>query len=78
VQLNLDKEASTCLEKGLKCGQMIGFSTVIQLQQFIAKKLVTEMEHSICSPDLAPNNFWLFPNIKFALKGRRFQDTEDI
>jgi hypothetical protein len=25
---------------------------------------------------LAQNDFWLFPEIKFALKGRRFQDTE--
>jgi hypothetical protein len=34
------------------------------------------MEHSPYSPDLVPNN--LFPELKFALKGRRFQDTEDI
>jgi hypothetical protein len=27
---------------------------------------------------LAPNNFWLLPKIKSGLKGRRFQDTEDI
>jgi transposase len=30
------------------------------------------------SPDLAPNDVWLFPKIKSALKGRRFQDIEDI
>jgi hypothetical protein len=28
------------------------------------------------SSDLAPNDFWLFPKIKFPLKGRRFQDVE--
>jgi hypothetical protein len=27
---------------------------------------------------LAPNDFWLFLKIKSALKGQRFQDTEDI
>jgi hypothetical protein len=27
---------------------------------------------------LTPNDFWLFPKIKSALKGRIFQDTEDI
>jgi hypothetical protein len=27
---------------------------------------------------LVPNDFWLFPEIKSALKGRKFQDTEDI
>jgi hypothetical protein len=26
---------------------------------------------------MAPNDFWLFPKIKFALKERRFQDIED-
>jgi hypothetical protein len=36
------------------------------------------MEHSSTSPDLAPNDFWLFPKTKSALKGRRFQDLEDI
>jgi histone-lysine N-methyltransferase SETMAR len=39
---------------------------------------VYEMEHPPYSPDLAPNDIWLFPKIESALKGRRFQDTEDI
>jgi hypothetical protein len=30
------------------------------------------------SPDLAPNDFWLFTKIKSALEGRRFQDIKDI
>jgi hypothetical protein len=36
------------------------------------------MEHQTYSPDLATNDFWLFPKIKSALNGRRFQDTEGI
>jgi hypothetical protein len=36
------------------------------------------MENPLCSPDLAPNDFWLFPEIKSALKGWRFQDMEHI
>jgi hypothetical protein len=36
------------------------------------------MEHSPCSPDMALNNFWLFPKIKSALKRQRIQDTETI
>jgi hypothetical protein len=36
------------------------------------------MEHPPYSPELAPNDFWLFPKSKPALKGRRFLDTEDI
>jgi hypothetical protein len=36
------------------------------------------MEYPPCSPDLAPNDFWLFPKIKSALKGQRFQGIEGI
>jgi hypothetical protein len=36
------------------------------------------MEHPPYSPDLAPKDLWLFPKIKCVLKGRRFQDNEDI
>jgi hypothetical protein len=50
----------------------------LSVKQFLAKKSITEMEHPPCSLDLAPNDFWLFPKIKCALKGRRFQDIEDI
>jgi hypothetical protein len=35
------------------------------------------MEHTPISPGLSLNDFWLFPKIKFALKGWRFQDIED-
>jgi hypothetical protein len=35
------------------------------------------MEHPICSSNLALNDFWLLPEIKSALKGRKFQDVED-
>jgi hypothetical protein len=30
------------------------------------------MEHPPHSPDLVPNDFWLFPKIKSALKGRKW------
>jgi hypothetical protein len=36
------------------------------------------MEHPSFSPDLDPNDFWLFPEIKSALKGQRFQDIEEM
>jgi hypothetical protein len=39
------------------------------------------MEYPPCPPyfpDLAPNDLWLLPEIKSALKGRRFQDIENI
>jgi transposase len=36
---------------------------VHSVKQFLAQKWITEMEHPPYSPDLAPNGFWLFPNI---------------
>jgi hypothetical protein len=51
---------------------------VLSVKQFVAQKPITEMEHTTCSPDFAPNDFWLFGIIKSALKGRRSQGTEGI
>jgi hypothetical protein len=52
----------------------------LSFKQFLAQKLITEMEHTCIhtSPALVPSDFWLFPKIKSALKGWRFQDTEDF
>jgi len=36
------------------------------------------LEHPACSPYLAPSDFFLFPKIKEILKGRHFDDTDDI
>ena len=30
------------------------------------------------SPDIAPNDFFLVPKMKIVLKGKRFDNTEDI
>jgi hypothetical protein len=35
-------------------------------------------QHPPYSPDLTAANFYLFPKIKSALKGRRFCDATDI
>jgi histone-lysine N-methyltransferase SETMAR len=42
----------------------------LSVKQYLTLKSITEVEHPPCSPDLAPNDFWLFPKIKSALKGR--------
>jgi hypothetical protein len=34
--------------------------------------------HPPYSPDLAPCDFFLYPNMKLKLKGRRFETTEEI
>jgi hypothetical protein len=66
-----------CIEKGLNLGQVIGFSTMtnatahkaLSVKEFLAQKLITEMEHLSSSPDLVLNDLSLFQKIKFTLKG---------
>jgi histone-lysine N-methyltransferase SETMAR len=49
------------------------------VREFLASKQITLLEHPPYSPDLAPNDTFLFPKIKEILKGRRhFDDTDDI
>jgi transposase len=45
---------------------------------FLANRDVVEMCHAPYSPDLAPADYFPFPKMKIALKGKRFQDVEDI
>ena len=46
--------------------------------EFLATKQITVLEHPAYSPDLAPSDFFLFPKIKKILKGRHFDDNDDI
>jgi hypothetical protein len=50
----------------------------LSVKQFVAQTPITVMEHPPYSPNLDQNDLWLSPKINFALKGRRFQNTEDI
>jgi hypothetical protein len=45
---------------------------------FLATKQVSVLEHPAYSPDLASSDFFLFPKIKEILKGRHFDDIDDI
>jgi transposase len=44
----------------------------------LATKQITVLEHPAYSPDLAPSDFFLLPKIKEILKGRHFDDIDDI
>ena len=52
--------------------------TALSLREFLATKQITVLEHPSYSPDLAPNDFLLFPKIKEILKGRYFDDIDDV
>ena len=47
-------------------------------EEFLTTKQITVLEHPAYSPNLAPSDFFLFPKIKEILKGKHFDDTDDI
>ena len=50
----------------------------INKEEFLATKQITVLEHPAYSPDLDLNDFFLFSKIKEILKGRHFDDIDDI
>ena len=52
--------------------------TTLSMREVLATKQITVLEHPAYSPDLTPNDFLLFPKIKEILKGRHFDDIDDI
>jgi hypothetical protein len=48
--------------------------TALSVREFLASKQITVLDHPPCSPDLAPNDFFLFPKITEILKGGHFDD----
>jgi len=50
----------------------------LSVREFLATKQIALLEHPAYSPDLAPSDFFLFPKIKETLKGRHFDNSDDI
>jgi hypothetical protein len=48
------------------------------VSQFLAGKGISAMDHPPNLPDLAPADFWLFPELKSVLRAKRFSDVDDI
>jgi transposase len=48
------------------------------MREILASKRITMLEHPPYSSDLAPNDLFLFSKIKEILKGRHFDDIDDI
>ena len=52
--------------------------TAAQTRDFLSTQNVDLMSHPRYSLDLAPNNYFLFPNIKNKLRGQRFSTPEEV
>jgi hypothetical protein len=52
--------------------------SALVVKTLLSKRGVLEISHPPYIPDLAPEDFFLFPTVKTALKGKTFQDVEDI
>jgi len=48
------------------------------VKKFLVNRNVTVLHHPPYSSDLAPADYFLFPKLKFSLKGRHFQTVEEI
>ena len=52
--------------------------TALSVKTFLAKYNIPVLDHPPYSPDLAPCHFYLFPKVKCALKGTRFETVEAV
>jgi transposase len=60
---------------GFSFTEMLQHTSRFRLKDFLAKYNVVTLEYPPYSPDLAPSDFYLFPQTKSALKGRHFCDA---
>lgn len=82
----LDKEWVDDVGRMSRCGAVVSFLLPISRKsgniQHSFIKSASRAHHFVhqasCSLDLAPCDFRLFPELKTALKGRRFESSEDI
>jgi len=50
----------------------------VAVQEFLARKQVSVLNNPPYSPDISPCDYFLFPKLKLQLKGRLFEDIQDI
>jgi hypothetical protein len=84
-QGNIDKETvrkilTEDLDMRKVCAKMVPKDLLngTVCEGFLANEQITVLEHPPHSPDLAPNGFFLFQKIKEILKGRHFDDIDNI
>jgi len=67
------------LQKNMKNGiKRMGISTMMPVCDFLAKNKMAVFLHPPSSPDLAPCNFLLLPELYTALKGRGGSDITNL
>ena len=49
-----------------------------QTKKYFEGQLIKLMDHPAYSPDLSPCDLWLFPKIKEQLRGKNFQDMNEL
>jgi transposase len=52
--------------------------TALNVRQFLVKNGMTTVPHPLYSPDLAPSDVFLFPRMTRYLKGKCFQNVEEV
>jgi len=52
--------------------------TAYSIQVFLASHGIPVIQQPPYSPEMAPCDFWLFPQLKTVLKGKRFEDIDTI
>ena len=52
--------------------------TAHSIQVFLASHGIPVIQQPPYSPDMAPCDFWFFPQLKTVLKGKRFEDNDTI
>ena len=60
------------------CRWPCGMLTAHSIQVFLASHGIPVVQQPPYSPDMAPCDFWLFPQLKTVLKGKRFEDVDAI
>lgn len=52
--------------------------SAIVVRQFLTKNGMITVSHPPYSPDMAPCDFFLFPRMKKNMKGKRFEDIDEV
>ncbi|GFV50045.1 protein GVQW3 [Trichonephila clavipes] len=73
--LNMQK---VCAKMVQKFSRDAPAHSALSVKRFLDKHSIPVLKHPPYSPDLAPCDFHLFPKVKSALKGTRFESVEAV